>query len=77
MNIALFSPGRWTFANMALITISGFPCSGKTRRAEQLKNALEACLQSPEYTGPALKVVVLSDDKLNISRDAYKGLLNI
>ena len=62
---------------MALITISGFPCSGKTRRAEQLKNALEARLQSPQYTGPALKVVVLSDDKLNISRDAYKGLLNM
>ncbi len=58
---------------MALITISGFPCSGKTRRAEQIKKALESRLQDSNYAGPTLKVVVLSDDKLNISRDAYKG----
>lgn len=58
---------------MALITISGFPCSGKTRRVEQIKKALESRLQDPNYAGPTLKVVVLSDDKLNISRDAYKG----
>lgn len=59
---------------MALITFSGFPCSGKTRRAEQLKDALEARLQDPAYNGPSLKVSILSDDKLNIGRDAYKGM---
>ena len=58
---------------MALVTISGYPCSGKTRRAEQIKLALENRLQSPDYAGPKLKVTVLSDDVLNISRDAYKG----
>lgn len=59
---------------MALITISGFPCSGKTQRAEQLRRALEARLQDSSYTGPSLKVSVLSDDTLNVSRDAYKGM---
>ncbi|KAI0339827.1 chromatin associated protein KTI12 [Trametopsis cervina] len=57
---------------MALITISGFPCSGKTRRAAQIKTALETCLKDPDYAGPKLKVVVLSDVDLNIARDAYK-----
>lgn len=59
---------------MSLITISGYPCSGKTQRAEQIKAALESRLQDANYTGPKLKVVILSDDALNISRDAYQGL---
>lgn len=59
---------------MSLITISGYPCSGKTLRAEQIKAAIESRLQDANYTGPKLKVVILSDDALNISRDAYKGL---
>ena len=58
---------------MSLITISGYPCSGKTRRAEQIKTALDSRLQDASYEGPRLKVVILSDDTLNISRDAYKG----
>lgn len=58
---------------MALITISGYPSSGKTRRAKQIKAALEHRLQDPSYAGPKLKVVIVSDDTLNISRDAYKG----
>lgn len=60
--------------NMALITISGYPCSGKSRRAQQLKSALESRLQDPNYAGPQLHVSILSDESLNISRDAYKGV---
>ncbi|KAI0745976.1 chromatin associated protein KTI12 [Earliella scabrosa] len=56
---------------MALITISGYPCSGKSQRAEQLRAHLEAKLQDPSYEGPQLKVVVISDDTLNISRSVY------
>lgn len=56
---------------MALITISGYPSSGKTRRAEQIKNHLETRLQDSAYIGPKLKVAVLSDDSLNIDRGAY------
>lgn len=58
---------------MSLVTISGYPSSGKTRRAQQLQLALESRLQDPGYEGPPLKVKILSDDELNISRDAYKG----
>ncbi|KIP11553.1 hypothetical protein PHLGIDRAFT_83175 [Phlebiopsis gigantea 11061_1 CR5-6] len=57
---------------MSLITISGFPCSGKTRRAEQIKAALESRIQDAGFEGTKLKVAVLSDHILNISRDVYK-----
>ena len=60
---------------MALITISGYPASGKTRRAEQLQALLERKLEDPSYEGPQLKVVVLSDDALHIKRDVYDGML--
>jgi len=56
---------------MACITISGYPCSGKSYRAEQLKKALEERLADPQYTGPKLKVHVLSDEEINVSRNAY------
>jgi protein KTI12 len=56
---------------MALITISGYPSSGKSRRASQIKSHLETCLADPAYEGPQLKVILISDDTLNISRDAY------
>jgi len=59
---------------MALITITGYPSSGKSRRAQQLKEYLENKLAGPEYHGPALKVVVLSDDDLNLSRSIYDGI---
>ncbi|KAG5642443.1 hypothetical protein DXG03_002790 [Asterophora parasitica] len=56
---------------MALVTISGFPSSGKTRRAEQLRASLEEQLKNQAYQGPISKVSVLSDDVLNLSRSAY------
>lgn len=56
---------------MALVTFSGYPCSGKTRRATQLKDHLESRLLDPSYSGPLLKVVVLSDDTLNVDRSSY------
>jgi len=59
---------------MALITITGYPSSGKSRRAQQLKEYLESRLADPEYRGPTLKVVVLSDDNLDITRSVYDGI---
>ncbi|THH08302.1 hypothetical protein EW145_g2796 [Phellinidium pouzarii] len=56
---------------MALITISGYPASGKSRRADQLKTYLEQRLKELSYDGPKLKVTVLSDDSLNIKRNVY------
>jgi len=58
---------------MALITISGYPSSGKTRRAFQIKAHLETRLTDPAYDGPKFKVSLLSDDTLNINREAYNG----
>ncbi|KAI0044213.1 chromatin associated protein KTI12 [Auriscalpium vulgare] len=56
---------------MALITLSGYPSSGKTRRVTQLKAHLQQRLQDPSYNGPKLTVAVISDDSLNIDRNAY------
>ncbi|KAG6897412.1 hypothetical protein C0992_001919 [Termitomyces sp. T32_za158] len=56
---------------MALVTISGFPCSGKTRRAEQIRATLDDLLLDKDYQGPISKVVVLSDDVLNLNRSSY------
>jgi len=59
---------------MALITVTGYPSSGKSRRAQQLKEYLENRLTDPEYHGPSVKVVVLSDDNLNLARSVYDGI---
>jgi len=58
---------------MALVTISGYPASGKTRRALQLKSYLEERLQDPAYTGPALKVAIVSDAETKVKRCVYDG----
>ncbi|KAI9458540.1 chromatin associated protein KTI12 [Russula earlei] len=56
---------------MALVTLSGYPSSGKTRRAIQLKEHLDRRVADPSCNCPAQKVVVLSDDTLNIDRSSY------
>jgi protein KTI12 len=56
---------------MALITISGYPCSGKSTRAAQIRDSLEHCLNDSSYGGPLTKVVVLSD--VNLDRTVYDG----
>jgi hypothetical protein len=58
---------------MALITLSGYPCAGKSHRATQIKDHLEQRLADPLYAGPALAVTVLSDDTLHLPRSAYDG----
>ena len=58
---------------MAFITFSGYPSSGKTHRAIQLKDYLDRRLADPPYNGQAQKVVILSDDSLNIDRFSYDG----
>jgi protein KTI12 len=56
---------------MALVTISGFPCSGKTTRAKQIKAEFERRLAAPEYKGPSYRVVIVDDEGSNVSREAY------
>ncbi|EUC60376.1 chromatin associated protein KTI12 [Rhizoctonia solani AG-3 Rhs1AP] len=56
---------------MALITFSGFPSSGKTRRTDQLRAYLEQKLQEDHEETKGWKVSVLSDEGLNIPRSSY------
>lgn len=60
-----------SFLLMALITFSGYPCSGKTTRAIQIKESLEHHLQDASYQGPLKRVTILSDDLLNLDRAVY------
>jgi Ni2+-binding GTPase involved in maturation of urease and hydrogenase len=48
---------------MALVTISGFPCSGKTTRVSQIADMLRA--------RQSLPVITITDEDLNLTRDAY------
>lgn len=66
-------PTLTTKKSMALVTISGFPCSGKTTRARQLAEYLEKRLQSPEYTGQKFDVIVVDDQGCHVARSAYDG----
>ena len=58
-------------STMALVTVVGYPCSGKSRLAEALVKDFEARLSSSEYTGPKLEVVLVSDETSHVSRAAY------
>lgn len=58
---------------MALITIVGFPCAGKSSRTAQLKDFLVGKITTEEYTGPIKNVQVISDHSLGITPSAYNG----
>ncbi|KAJ9120128.1 hypothetical protein QFC22_003026 [Naganishia vaughanmartiniae] len=58
---------------MALITISGYPCSGKSTRAQQIKQDFEARLNDESYTGPKLSVEIIDDPGSKVGREAYDG----
>jgi tRNA uridine 5-carbamoylmethylation protein Kti12 len=59
---------------MALVTISGYPCSGKTTRALKIKEGFEQRIGDSVYQGPVNRVILISDDMLGLSRDAYDGM---
>lgn len=59
---------------MAMITFSGYPSSGKTRRANELVSFLTAELQLASSPSLArLKVVLINDESLGISKSSYDG----
>lgn len=58
---------------MALITVSGYPSSGKSRRVAQLESYLATQLQSPAYTGPYRVIEIISDDTVGLERAVYDG----
>ncbi|GAA5856616.1 hypothetical protein JCM8547_005893 [Rhodosporidiobolus lusitaniae] len=58
---------------MSMITLCGFPCSGKTTRADELISYLERRLQDPS-TAPAmarLKPVLINDESLSLPKSVY------
>ncbi|BGO93823.1 kti12, chromatin associated [Rhodotorula toruloides] len=59
---------------MAMITVCGYPCSGKTTRALQLVSFLEHRLNdtaTPARHRSASKVVLINDESLGIAKAAY------
>lgn len=62
---------------MALVTITGFPCSGKSTRAQQLKQYFAKRLKEPEYDGPALEVVVVDDESSHVPRSTYDCMYSL
>lgn len=60
---------------MALVTIVGYPCSGKTTRAKELEQFLSGKLALPS-TPPQLarlKILIVNDESLGISKASYDG----
>lgn len=62
---------------MPLVIFSGFPASGKSTRAQQLKSELEAKISSLSSGEPGanMKVVVHSDESLGIQKEQYRESL--
>jgi protein KTI12 len=56
---------------MALVTIVGFPCCGKSTRANQIKAYLEKRIQEENTEGPKLSVVLVDDDNSHVLRSTY------
>jgi protein KTI12 len=62
---------------MALITIVGFPCSGKSTRALELRDDFQTRLSAPGYSGPELRVVVVDDESNHVERSVYDSKLTV
>lgn len=62
---------------MALVTIVGYPCSGKTRIAEALVEDFTKRLADPSYTGPKLDVVHVSDENSHVARSVYDSAYHL
>jgi protein KTI12 len=60
---------------MAMITLAGYPASGKTTRAQELVEYLRTRLADPS-TPPSfarLKPVLINDESLSLSKSVYDG----
>jgi len=60
---------------MALVTVSGFPCSGKTTRAREIAAYFEkrAAEVAAESGAAKYDVVVVDDESCHVTRAAYDG----
>ena len=62
-----------TLQAMALVTIVGFPCCGKSTRAKQIKEYLEKRI-ADETEGPKLSVILVDDDNSHVPRSTYDSM---
>ena len=58
---------------MALVTIAGYPCSGKSRLAKLLADDFRIRLDAQEYDGPKYDVVIVNDESSHVPRSVYDG----
>ncbi|KAJ1952661.1 kti12, chromatin associated [Linderina pennispora] len=56
---------------MPLIILTGYPSSGKSTRAAELKQLFEQRISQPENSNRILTVQVVSDDQLGVPHSAY------
>jgi len=59
---------------MALVTISGFPCSGKSQRAYELSQYMTCKVQDLGLESVFCSVQIISDDVLGLQRSVYDGM---
>lgn len=55
---------------MPLIIITGFPSSGKTQRANEIKDFLTSRLEQEKKS---FRIHVINDESLHIPKEAYNG----
>lgn len=55
---------------MPLIVLTGYPSSGKSKRATEIAEYLRNRLQAENRS---MKIHVVNDESLNVSKSAYKG----
>lgn len=55
---------------MPLIVLTGYPSSGKSRRADQIKHYLLERLQNENKN---MRIHHIHDASLNVTKDAYRG----
>lgn len=73
------APKHSAAASMALVTVSGYPCSGKSTRAEELKAWVEEKIAADKQAAGADgtpkfdNVVLVSDGGVHVTRAAYDG----
>ncbi|KAK4703078.1 protein KTI12, partial [Phenoliferia sp. Uapishka_3] len=60
---------------VGMLTIAGYPSSGKSTRAKELASFFEAKIAASDVPAvKRLKVAIINDESLNLSKSAYDGM---
>lgn len=58
---------------MPLIILTGYPSSGKTQRVNEIKDYFTNRIKEENKS---LRIHVINDESLHVTKDAYKGSKN-